>query len=203
MVFDYRTEVVPRSFLPDKYSTKIGPRGLIWLKLDCHDCAIFALTFKPIAEKIMSAVGLQALDHAVQITHVWINDLDQRVGWDNKPRTYRLLKAVLHALRDWLQINESAHLAAQLPELLRGAYYEQWRPAATPVKKRSKADFIARVADSFKTDPMENPAQAILAVFELLSEKITRGEIKKVRHSLPQELQNLWPQHYVAPGAVA
>ena len=50
---------------------------------------------------------------------------------------------------------------------------------------------------------MENPAQAILAVFELLSEKITRGEIKKVRHSLPQELQNLWPQHYVAPGAVA
>ena len=105
-------------------------------------------------------------------------------------------------MRDWLQINESAHLAAQLPELLRGAYYEQWRPAATPVKKRSKADFIARVADSFKTDPMENPAQAILAVFELLSEKITRGEIEKVRHALPQELRNSWPEHYVAPGAV-
>jgi uncharacterized protein (DUF2267 family) len=150
----------------------------------------------------MSAVGLEALDHIVQITHVWINDLDRRLGWDNKSRAYRLLKAVLHALRDCLQVNDSAHFAAQLPELLRGAYYEQWRPAITPVKKRSKADFIARVEESFKTDPIENAAQAILAVFELLSKKITRGEIEKVRRALPQELRNLWPEHYVAPGAV-
>ena len=53
----------------------------------------------------MSAVGLEALDHAVQVTHGWINDLDEQLGWGNKPRAYRLLKAVLHALRDWLQIN--------------------------------------------------------------------------------------------------
>ena len=150
----------------------------------------------------MSAVGLEALDHTVQITHVWINDLDRKLDWDNKSRAYRLLKAVLHALRDWLQVNDSAHLAAQLPELLRGAYYEQWRPAIVPVKKRSKADFIARVQESFKADPIENPVQAVLAVFELLSKKITRGEIEKVRRALPQELRNLWPEHYVAPGAV-
>ena len=150
----------------------------------------------------MSAVGLEALDHTVQITHAWINDLDRKLGWDNKSRAYRLLKAVLHALRDCLQVNDSAHLAAQLPELLRGVYYEQWRPAIVPVKKRSKADFIARVEESFKADPIENPAQAVLAVFELLSKKITRGEIEKVRRALPQELRNLWPEHYVAPGAV-
>jgi len=150
----------------------------------------------------MSAVGLESLDHTVQITHAWINDLDRKLGWDNKSRAYRLLKAVLHALRDWLQVNDSAHLAAQLPELLRGAYYEQWRPAIVPVIKRSKADFIARVQESFKADPIENPVQAVLAVFELLSKKITRGEIEKVRRALPQELRNLWPEHYVAPGAV-
>jgi uncharacterized protein (DUF2267 family) len=92
--------------------------------------------------------GLEALDHAVQVTRVWINHLDERLGWENKPRAYRLLKAVLHGLRDWLQINESAHFAAQLPELLRGVYYEQWRPAIVPVKKRSKADFLARFVQS-------------------------------------------------------
>jgi uncharacterized protein (DUF2267 family) len=150
----------------------------------------------------MSTVGLEALDHTLQITHVWINDLDERLGWENKPRAYRLLKAVLHALRDWLQINDSAHFAAQLPELLRGVYYEQWRPAIAPVKKRSKADFLARVEDSFKADPIDNPGQAVLAVFELLSKKITRGEIEKVRHALPEELRDLWPEHYIAPGAV-
>jgi uncharacterized protein (DUF2267 family) len=31
-------------------------------------------------------------------------------------------------LCDWLQLNEAADLAAQLPTLLRGAYCEQWRP---------------------------------------------------------------------------
>ena len=148
----------------------------------------------------MSA-GLEALDHTLQITHVWINDLEERLGWENKPRAYRLLKAVLHALRDWLQINESAHFAAQLPELLRGVYYEQWRPALAPVKKRSKADFLARVEGSFKADPIDNPGQAVLAVFQLLK-KITRGEIEKVRHALPEELRDLWPEHYIAPGAV-
>ena len=56
--------------------------------------------------------------------------------------------------------------------------------------------------DSFKADSIENPAQAVLAVFELLSKKNTRGEIEKVHRALPQELRNLWPEHYVAPGAV-
>ena len=150
----------------------------------------------------MSATGLESLDHTVQLTHIWINDLDERLGWNNKPRAYRLLKAVLHALRDWLQTSESADLAAQLPGLLRGAYYEQWRPSTTPVKKRSKADFIARVEESFKADPLAHPSQAVMAVFELLSEKITAGEIDDVRHALPEELRNLWPEPYVAAGAV-
>jgi uncharacterized protein (DUF2267 family) len=150
----------------------------------------------------MSAVGLESLDHTVELTHIWINDLDERLGWNNKPRAYRLLKAVLHALRDWLQVSEAADLAAQLPGLLRGAYYEQWRPAATPVKTRGKADFIARVEDAFKTDPLARPAQAVMAVFELLSEKISAGEIDDVRHALPEELRNLWPERYVPAGAV-
>ena len=69
----------------------------------------------------MSAVGLESIDHTVQLTHIWINDLDERLDWNNKARSYRLLKAVFHAVRDWLQINEAVDLAAQLPTLLRGA----------------------------------------------------------------------------------
>jgi uncharacterized protein (DUF2267 family) len=150
----------------------------------------------------MSAFGLESLEHTVQLTHIWINELDERLGWNNKPRTYRLLKAVLHALRDWLPLNEMADFGAQLPELLRGAYYEQWRPAITPVKKRSKEDFLARVDRSFKQDPLPQTAQAVMAAFELLSRKVTAGEIEDVRHSLPEELRNLWPEPYKAPGAV-
>lgn len=148
----------------------------------------------------MSAIGLESLDHTVELTHIWINDLNERLGWDNKPRCYRLLKSVLHALRDRLHVNEVADFAAQLPGLLRGVYYEQWRPAATPTKRRGKEDFIAIVEDTFKNDPLPNSAKAIMAVFELLSEKITAGEIRHVRRALPEELRNMWPEPYMPAG---
>lgn len=136
---------------------------------------------------------LEGIDHAVQLTHIWINELDQKLGWNNKPRAYRLMREVFHALRDWLQVNEAVELAAQFPTYLRGVYFEQWRPANTPVKARSKEDFVARIDDAFRKDPLENTADAVSAVFTLLSEKVTAGEISDVRHTLPKHLRELWP----------
>ena len=150
----------------------------------------------------MSAQGLEGLDHTVQLTHIWINELDRRLEWNDKARSYRLLKAVLHALRDSLKVNEAADLGAQLPALLRGAYYEQWRPAATPAKGRSVENFLARVNESFRRDPLAAPALAIMAVFQLLTKKITEGEIEDVRHCLSEEIRNIWPEPYNAPGSV-
>ena len=139
------------------------------------------------------SVGLASIEHTVQLTHVWINELDTRLGWDNKPRSYRLLRTVLQAVRDWLPVNEAASFGAQLPELVRGVYYEHWRPATTPTKKRSKADFIARIDAAFRTDPILFSPEAVTAVFELLSGKIAAGEIEKVRHGLPADIRALWP----------
>jgi uncharacterized protein (DUF2267 family) len=141
----------------------------------------------------MSATGLEFIEHTVQLTHSWINDLDTQLGWQNKHRSYRLLGSVLQAVRDWLPINEAAGFGAQLPELLRGIYYEDWRPAATPVKQRHRADFMARVDNAFKNDPLLSAADEVETVFALLSEKITAGEIEKVRHALPADLRALWP----------
>ena len=150
----------------------------------------------------MSAQGLEGLEHTVQLTHVWINELDVRLGWTNKTRSYRLLKSVLHAVRDSLRVNEAADLGAQLPGLLRGAYYEQWRPAATPIKSRKVEDFLDRVNRDFKNDPLQNTAQAVMAVFQLLTKKITEGEIDDVRRALPEEVRNIWPEPYKEPGAI-
>lgn len=141
----------------------------------------------------MSAAGLESIDHTVQLTHIWINDLDARLGWNDKHRSYRLLRTVLQTLRDWLRAEEAAGLGAQLPELLRGVYYEHWRPATTPAKKRSKADFIARIDNAFRADPIAATADAVSAVFTLLSDKITAGEIKQVHHALPADIRGLWP----------
>jgi hypothetical protein len=31
---------------------------------------------------MMSAVGLESIDHTVELTQVWINDVDARLGWE-------------------------------------------------------------------------------------------------------------------------
>jgi len=137
----------------------------------------------------MSAVGLESIDHTVQLTHIWINDLDARLGWENKHRSYRLLRTVLQTMRDWLMVDEAAGLGAQLPELLRGVYYEHWRPAVTPVTERHSQNFLARVDEAFRTDLILFMPEAVSAVFELLTDKIVAGEIEKVRHALPADLR--------------
>ena len=140
----------------------------------------------------MSATGLESIEHTVQLTHIGINDLDERLGWENKHRSYRLLRTVLQAIRDWLMIDDAAGFGAQLPELLSGVYYEHWRPATTPVKKRNKVDFIARIDAAFKNDPIVFTPEAVSTVFALLSEKITPGEVVQVHHALPADIRALW-----------
>ena len=140
----------------------------------------------------MNTDRLESIDHTVHLTHIWINELDEMLGWSDKSRSYRLLRTVLQTLRDWLPVNESADLAAQLPALLRGVYYEHWRPATTPVKQRSKAEFLARVDHAFVGDPILYTAEAVSIVFQFLSGKVSAGEIADVRHALPADLRGLW-----------
>jgi uncharacterized protein (DUF2267 family) len=140
----------------------------------------------------MSKTGLESIDHTVKLTHTWINDLDNMLGWKDKHRSYQLLRSVLQALRDLLPINESADFAAQLPILVRGIYYEHWRPATTPVKTRSKSDFLARIDREFVGNPITYTAEAVSITFQFLSTKIAAGEIEDVRRSLPADLRGLW-----------
>lgn len=141
----------------------------------------------------MSSAGLESIDHTVHLTHLWIKELDEQLGWADKARSYRLLRTVLQTLRDWLQVNEAADLAAQLPTLLRGVYYEHWRPATCPVSRRSKEDFLARIDHAFKTDPIVYTAGEVAQVFGFLSAKIGAGEMEDVRKALPADLRALWP----------
>ena len=142
----------------------------------------------------MTMTGLDTIDHAVQVTNEWLRDLSSIMEWDDRSRSWRLLRATLHALRDWLQVNEAAHLGAQMPLLIRGVYYEGWHPAGTPVKERSLADFRARIDKAFATDPLDDPDSAVAGVFVLLSRHITEGQVENVRRSLPKDLRNLWPE---------
>jgi uncharacterized protein (DUF2267 family) len=141
----------------------------------------------------MGAFGLKSIDQTLHLTHLWLNELLERTGWSDKQRTYRLLRVTLQATRDHLPVNEAVDLGAQLPQLIRGVYYEGWHPAGTPVKSRSKDEFIARIQEAFKTDPMDDAEEAVSAVFALMADRITKGEMDDVRHSLPRQIREFFP----------
>jgi len=105
-------------------------------------------------------------------------------------RAYVLLRAVLHALRDHPAVDACAHLAAQLPTLVRGFYYEGWHPADKPLKYRDQAEFKRLVAAEAPRIPEEALDDGIEAVLKVLSEKATPGEIRKVKSSLPKQLRS-------------
>ncbi len=68
------------------------------------------------------------------------------LGTDDRHYAYRALRAHLHVLRDRLAVEQAAQLAAQLPNLLRGIYYEGWNPSSTPMSIHHERDFVARIA---------------------------------------------------------
>jgi len=137
---------------------------------------------------------VSAFDTTVQTTHVWLNDLLELTGWQDAHRAYLALRAVLHALRDRLSVEEAAALGAQLPMLVRGFYYEGWHPHGKPLRERKKEEFLAHVRDAFKNDHDPDPEPVARAVFQLLANHVTRGEVSKVKHMLPEEIRSLWPE---------
>ena len=68
----------------------------------------------------MSTTGLEVFDKTVQTTNAWLKEIMEVTGPD-RHRAYRVLAAVLHALRDRLTVDEAAQLGAQLPILIRGS----------------------------------------------------------------------------------
>lgn len=90
-------------------------------------------------------------------------------------------------------MNEAADLGAQLPTLIRGVYYDQWRPARTPVKDRHVEEFLGEIDRSFRPDPLDDTAAAVSAVMAMLAAKVSAGEISDVRKSLPAGIRALWP----------
>ena len=69
------------------------------------------------------------------------------------------------------------------------------------MRARSKTALLARVDRDFEQDPLPNTEQAVMAVFELLTKKVTAGEIEHVRYALPADLRTIWAEPYAAPGA--
>ena len=95
----------------------------------------------------MSDTEPSIIQHSVEKTHIWLNEVAEGLGDGDRQYAYRALRAVLHALRDRLTVDVAAKLAAQLPTLIRGVYYEDWDPSRTPLAIHDVKAFLDHVAE--------------------------------------------------------
>ena len=147
----------------------------------------------------MSDNGLAAFDSTLEKTHQFINDVAEQIKIDDKHIAFIGIKAVLHALRDRIPLEEAAQLGSQFPVLLAGFYYQGWKPAATPTKERSLTAFIDKVKSNLPEGDYPLEIETLVrGVFAILSQWVTKGEIDDVVNMLPEDVQSLWPETVTA-----
>jgi uncharacterized protein (DUF2267 family) len=140
----------------------------------------------------MSATGLPVFDTTVQESNLWLKAVMDHLHTDDRHLAYLALRGTLHALRDRIGPENAVHLAAQLPMLLRGLYYEGWRMAASATKERSRAEFFEHLRGELPPGSSIDPNMAARSVFAVMRDKLDAGEVNKVIDRLPQELRELW-----------
>lgn len=140
----------------------------------------------------MASTGLDTFDKTLHLTNTWIGEIARRIGGDRQ-HGYHALRAVLHALRDRLLPGEAADLAAELPMLVRGIYFEGYKPDRAPSRARTREAFLAEVHAHYTLDPNTDVEPMTRAVFEVIAQHVSSGETAQIKHMLPAEIAALWP----------
>jgi uncharacterized protein (DUF2267 family) len=137
----------------------------------------------------------EVFETTLQKTNLWLKGISDLMHWNDHQKAYHGLRVVLHALRDRLPVPEAAHLGAQLPMLVRGFYYDNWKPASTPSKVKTTQEFYDVVQENFAADRNVNPMRLTDAVMKVLAANLTPGELDKLRGIFPPHLREIWPEN--------
>ncbi|MFK4149384.1 DUF2267 domain-containing protein [Streptomyces sp. NPDC004065] len=115
-----------------------------------------------------------------------LKDIEEAFGWPKEQRrlSYAALRAVLHPLRDRLPVETAVQFGAQLPTIVRGVYYDGWKPAETPVKM-SNEEFLARVRSAFPYAVEGGSENLVRTVLNVLERHVSAGEWQHLEARLP------------------
>lgn len=133
----------------------------------------------------------------IQPAELFIKEVAEELG--NKQDTnssLRVTRAVFHTLRDMLTPEESLHLVAQLPMILKAIYVDGWKPG-TANRIRSMQEFLDCLRSKSNQPEIDfgNDAEtvhAVQCVLEVIQQHVTTGEISHIVDQFPQELLILW-----------
>lgn len=126
----------------------------------------------------------------------FVHELSNQLGHPGEDEaTSRLLRAVLHTLRDRITMSESLDVLAQLPMFLKAVYVEQWKYREKPLKYESMEEFCAHVKEEqsrmgerdFQWN--ESTEELIRRTFAALGKYLTQRQARHVMDQLPKEIK--------------
>lgn len=126
----------------------------------------------------------------------FVNRLAARLGdIDNRDRAGRVLRCVLHTLRDRLTVEESFQLLAQLPMVIKALYIEGWQPSRYHNKIKTLQELSEEV---MKLDGMSawrdfsgvsDAMDGIEAVIKTMADYVSAGELHDIIAVLPEDMK--------------
>jgi uncharacterized protein (DUF2267 family) len=137
----------------------------------------------------MSFTGVSNLDASIDKANAWLADIDAGFGSSDRWLAYRVLRAWLHCLRDRLTVEVAAHFAAQLPELLRGVFFDGWNPAGLP-QKYDRAEYVARFAHEARVHDSDVVKSARI-VTDVARRHMSAGAVAQAFGLLPAHVREL------------
>jgi uncharacterized protein (DUF2267 family) len=138
-------------------------------------------------------------DKWVTNANTFINEVAAALGHrDDTRRAHRVVRSVLHALRARLSAEESMHLLAQLPMLLKAVYVDGWRLSSSGDRGIHSEDdfFFALMQGDGRLGHHDFPERqdarkAAIAVLGVLARHVASGEIDALERAMPKPLRRL------------
>src|SRR5438094_4293569 len=143
----------------------------------------------------MSVNGLEVFDKTIQTTHIWLDQIMHEANVDRRT-AWRALSVVLRTLRDRVPVELAAHLSAELPIMIRGAFYDQFQPTLQPVPIRTVDEFLQVISLRLEGALIESDVAAE-AVLGTLTTHIPQGMVDKLFAALPHALREFWREAVV------
>jgi uncharacterized protein (DUF2267 family) len=114
--------------------------------------------------------------------------------YSDRNKAARVLRAVLHAIRDRLPADDAIQFAQGLPMALKGIFIDQYDISKTPVVIRNPEKFLDFIYQkngiSAQRDfpDRESVVDALQAVFFVLSNHMDYGQVEHIKRMLNKEL---------------
>ena len=143
-------------------------------------------------------IGAMNFNKYVQTGEAFVREIAVEVGCpDDVAKAGRVLRSVLHALRNQSTPEECFQLISQLPMQIKAVFVDGWRISGKGQRVRNIDDFIANVMDADGVSEWDDfPTEvetitAIKSVFRVIQKHVSEGEVEDFRRTLPEALRPL------------